>query len=88
MEAAVHKATVLEQCNCDVESYVASQNSSTISYGLEFRPVAELDALLSNHLHWPTPRQNIVHSINYPPISINEATCVCCLSQALKQGSH
>eukprot|EP00957_Ditylum_brightwellii_P134741 10272702-Ditylum_brightwellii.AAC.1 len=88
MAVVEHNANVLCTFQFDVKSYIHSQDDTTVSYGSEFRPVAELDTLLSHHSNWPSLCNNIDLGIDYPLTAIDNDTRVQQLHQAQERGNH
>ena len=77
--AASHNKNILSIHNHNLGSVFAAHPSSSIAYGSEFRPVAHLEPLLSQHLYWPNlpcscmaahkVSSDLVHPMNGPPTS-------------------
>eukprot|EP00957_Ditylum_brightwellii_P055294 4190808-Ditylum_brightwellii.AAC.1 len=74
MEATTHNANILCEFQFEMESYIHFQEATTVPYVLEFRPVAELNTLLSCHPDWPSLCHNIKNGIDYLLTSIDNKT--------------
>ena len=88
MEAAEHNSSKLEGYGFDLESFIADNPNSTVSYGSELRPLDQLQPLLSHHPNFERFKQNLSHGIDYPISPLSDVECKNMLEHSLQQGNH
>ena len=87
-EAALKNSKILEEFEFDLEKAIEAQPGTTVSYGSEVRPMAQLEVLLHNHVNFERFRSNMINGIEYPLKEIDEKTRIKMLQKQLQKGNH
>ena len=64
--AATHNKTILSSHNHHLGSVIDAYPMSSIAYGSEFRPIHQLEPLLSQHPYWPKLASTLSSGSHYP----------------------
>ena len=88
MDAASNNASTLEAYGFDLETFIKHHPGSTISYGSELRPVAQLQPLLQHHPHFAHFEHNHTHGIDYPINGLSDEDCSAMLETSIERGNH
>jgi len=71
--AASHNAMVLANHDFDLDLIIHNQHPSQISYGLEFRPSAQIEDLLSQHPLWRRLKEILDQGATFPLDEISDS---------------
>jgi len=87
-EAAAYNAHVLESWNFDLNKIIQHQHPSQISFGSEFKTIAQLEDLLSDHPLWSRLAQILDQGADFPLEDINSSDREADLSFHSARGNH
>ena len=86
--ASEHNKTILSSFNHHLGHAIAGFPGSSISYGSEFRPPCQLEALLRDHPSWPNLLDLFTHGSRYPIQAREPADCTTDIAFFREYGNH
>ena len=88
-EAAEHNARLLAEKDFDVGRFLGSHQDTTLGYGCEFRPPAQLEPLLGLHPHFGLLEDLLRNGMSYHyKVELSEAERTEELAAILARGNH
>ena len=87
-EAASHNFKLLQHHNFQLEDLLNEPYNSVTAYGSEFKSIALIESLLSNHHRWPAFKTRLEQGADFPLAALDEAVRQQDFAAAMQRGNH
>jgi hypothetical protein len=88
-EAVQHNSGLLEACNFDLAQFLHAHQNSTLAFGSEFRPVAQLETILGQHPSFTFFKQVLAKGMEFHfDQELTEPQRLAEVDQMMARGNH
>jgi hypothetical protein len=86
-----HNSQLLADANFDFHQLLLQHQDTTLGFGSEFRPIADLSTLLSNHPHFQFVKRVLSTGMDYhyhPDRELSESDRLVEMAGQIQRGNH